>query len=791
MIAKLIAKIRFYFHSIREFFMSENVRVELTFYSEKDKYEQPHSNCATNKREATFTIKSDDASILVSEPLSGVNNIVKRLLDNAPILVSEPAEQIEDQSEYDDLSQEQQADHIQQLSTEIDLCENISIELTYYPKEETFELFGHQISNCMLYTSANKTEAPFAINLDSSPVFDSEPTEKIGYWPEYSKLSQEQQGYYIQWLSKGKPYVNDLGYVYLYYYGLEARALIKEKDQKEILFEVIELVNKFSELHYGHKLIAYLTLSLNTFSQEEKSKLHTFFINNENLFSSWPVYNSILKKIIPPDKFKPHFNGQHFDSQNKYYTLFGRKNEILMYYFNKKINDLPDSEKYQTDTQDYRYYIAMGGHLFTQNLIQCDFISPTKKAKAIYRKAFDLVEKKTPQMIKKFDGSSSPLSEIEILIYLPKQLREKIDYSNIQIDFADKSILPISVIAEKLGFQFGDKTTIRQATLIEDACNIFGYELEPSVKLSQKPYTKDTKVCIYKNPYSDHYSTLSYNTASLFIDAGYKIALEDGELSQMEEAYIETYANNGSNLPPAGQFRLKMRSNLLRCIQEINIADLLRRLNLITDETTLKNISKFLISVAASDNFIKQCELNILKKITKKLGLSEEDLNQSLHELINDTDNVITVEEAKGKPKKGSKIPREEVTEEKRELKLDPNKLSAIMHDTSDVHQTLSEIFTDENEIASHIKRIKDSAEHNVSVTEKKDCLEEMISILIEKTSWTQSELMNLVRKKGLMLSSLLDEINEWAEDRYGDFLIEEDDNLYILNNDVIKFIKK
>ena len=107
------------------------------------------------------------------------------------------------------------------------------------------------------------------------------------------------------------------------------------------------------------------------------------------------------------------------------------------------------------------------------------------------------------------------------------------------------------------------------------------------------------------------------------------------------------------------------------------------------------------------------------------------------------------------------------------------------MHDTSDVHQTLSEIFTDENEIASHIKRIKDSAEHNVSVTEKKDCLEEMISILIEKTSWTQSELMNLVREKGLMLSSLLDEINEWAEDCYGDFLIEEDDNLFVKPGDV------
>lgn len=42
-----------------------------------------------------------------------------------------------------------------------------------------------------------------------------------------------------------------------------------------------------------------------------------------------------------------------------------------------------------------------------------------------------------------------------------------------------------------------------------------------------------------------------------------------------------------------------------------------------------------------------------------------------------------------------------------------------------------------------------------------------------------------------MMLSSAIDEINEWSEEEYGDFLVEEDDNVYIVNEDVVNLIRK
>ena len=49
----------------------------------------------------------------------------------------------------------------------------------------------------------------------------------MGYWPSYSEISADARGAYISWLAQGKNDPNaDLGYVFLFFYGLERRILI-------------------------------------------------------------------------------------------------------------------------------------------------------------------------------------------------------------------------------------------------------------------------------------------------------------------------------------------------------------------------------------------------------------------------------------------------------------------------------------------------------------------------------------------------------------------------------------
>ena len=69
--------------------------------------------------------------------------------------------------------------------------------------------------------------------------------------------------------------------------------------------------------------------------------------------------------------------------------------------------------------------------------------------------------------------------------------------------------------------------------------------------------------------------------------------------------------------------------------------------------------------------------------------------------------------------------------------------------------------------------------------------LQSIINIIIEKGNWTRNELLNIIQNKGVMLSSAIDEINEWSEEEYGDFLVEEDNDIYIVNEDVVNLIRK
>jgi hypothetical protein len=49
---------------------------------------------------------------------------------------------------------------------------------------------------------------------------------RTGYWPSYSTCSPEARGAYLQWLSSGRKDPSaDIGLVFLYFYGLERRAL--------------------------------------------------------------------------------------------------------------------------------------------------------------------------------------------------------------------------------------------------------------------------------------------------------------------------------------------------------------------------------------------------------------------------------------------------------------------------------------------------------------------------------------------------------------------------------------
>ena len=669
-------------------------------------------------------------------------------------------------------------------------CRSSKPKLTFHSKNDSVEIFGYTITNSLFYTCTSKSDMPFAIDTKSTPTFGYTPSEGLNYWPNYNQINKTQQGFYIKWLSEGKPFVEELGYAYIYYYGLEYRALVEKQDLKDVLFEVIDLVNKFKRLRYGYDLIAYLILSINNFSFDEIDLILKFLKENEQSYAYNPAYNTILKNLTPAGQYKIKFSPYQILNNNEYNNLSDRKNELLSYYFDKVTENLEETELYTIKSQTYTYYMAMG-YYTTNNLVIYDAIVPSTKVKRLWNQARKTIKNDIKQSVKKFDSSADPLTEIEKLAYLPQKLRNNINYLFNNFDFGEKIITNIETIANKLGFKIQDKATLRQSTLIVDACEALGYEIEPNANIDKKPYKKDSIVLIYKNQYPKKLSPIDYQTASLFTDIGYQIALEDNELLQVEIAYIENYIKKEFNLSPSERYRLQMRGELLVHTKEINTSETIKKLIKILDDSGKETIAKYIISVAIADGIVKDSELKILQKIFKQLGLSEDYLNSALSELINKADDVVIVEKGTSTKKKGSKIPANIELDDKLELKLDTEKLEKIKINTSEIHNVLQEIFAEEQAEILKSEPIEVDNSEDDDKTEIENGLQNIVNIIIEKENWTRNELLNIIQNKGMMLSSAIDEINEWSNEEFGDFLVEEDDAVYLVNEDVVNLIKK
>jgi len=71
----------------------------------------------------------------------------------------------------------------------------------------------------------------------------SEPIGALGYWPRYENMTPGQRGNYLSWLASGKQgQLDDIGYAFVYFYGLERRVFIDGKDVDLIIPEVVRLL---------------------------------------------------------------------------------------------------------------------------------------------------------------------------------------------------------------------------------------------------------------------------------------------------------------------------------------------------------------------------------------------------------------------------------------------------------------------------------------------------------------------------------------------------------------------
>src|SRR5690606_27543030 len=98
-----------------------------------------------------------------------------------------------------------------------------SQNVEFHSKGAVIEIQGIRIEGGLLYTGRRHwTRYGDPAILDPTlRISQTEQALPLGYWPDYGDLSPAQRGQFLQWLAHGRGETQELGYVFLFFYGLE------------------------------------------------------------------------------------------------------------------------------------------------------------------------------------------------------------------------------------------------------------------------------------------------------------------------------------------------------------------------------------------------------------------------------------------------------------------------------------------------------------------------------------------------------------------------------------------
>ncbi len=656
----------------------------------------------------------------------------------------------------------------------------------WYGLGSTVEIQGYKMNAPLIYVSnsSNKSSARYIIS-KKLKVNRNENYDYIGYWPSYSKLSPNQRGMFLKWLSQGKnnPAI-DIGYVFIYFYGLEYRVLQENTDLELIGYEIIRLRKYYASnrsfLGYSDRLLAYIISNLNDkhiarkifkvvepgldkYSNIYRSGIHlkikgSNFIDADELISLIPTFENVDRSSIP-QKVGGYFN--------KYFKLIAEE-EIKEAIAQVKLKEY--KERYWSASQftDRDIYYK-GLRIIADRNIQ------------------NKLSNKWKQAIEDFRPYSRKLNIYEfkeIFHLLPDKLKKTIEHplkkqlTEIEEKLVGKAVT-ISEIVKHLGMEVSEKLKNKECKEIVDTLLCANIIIEPNAVYLKKNYKKNDFVLLSKTENASMLKTSNYKQAALLVDLGVDLAYADDDYSD-EEAQQIYLAVSSIFLYTTLEFEhLKLRVELYKT-QKPNISGILKKISENLETKNLETLSSYLVGVALSDGHFTNEENKKIKRFLSKLGVKESYIEKIYkHFGINETFKNVELKESQNNIQKGSIIPK------KNEVILDQKKLNQIKLDTEKVKLILSEIIAEEENDNISIVREVEEIENELD-----NKYWPFLKIIIQKNKWDKKSLRDKATEHRYMIYDAISKINEWAEEKHGDYLVFENDDNFEVNTLILENIK-
>jgi uncharacterized tellurite resistance protein B-like protein len=661
---------------------------------------------------------------------------------------------------------------------------------TWVPAGQSVSVGGLTLPGGMLYVGTSLPTPlgdadPCLIDPSKSVARQGDYTERqMGYWPSYSEISAGARRAYLNWLAGGRQDPEaDVGYVFLFFYGLERRAIIDgAKDERAqadwpvIAAELRRLLSIYGEKshsfrRYAGELLDWVSLASHPaklYEQPVPSLPKTFELPlyirlalgqaavdgvpvPMPLALAWARLDPNIFLRTPATRCVEQFE-QLF--AQKYAELCGAG--MLLPRNRTKLKMV-----YSAASAGFRGYQELK-LTFKDTPDVTVLTAPIRKLQEVVEAATKPLETFSRLVGKNPDAKDS----LEGLLQLPAPLWPKDAQQALQSlksRMGDGMVaMPFQDLLNALGAKtaFTKDKTLSLARTLESADVGF----EPDVLSGAKPPKPDEKVVLFALPPSEQLAraTGPYLAAALTLQLASAVASTDGEFGIKEMGHLRETVLSWKHLAPSQTRRLLAHLRLL--MQAPASLTTLKKKFEPLDLAVRETIAAFMATVAQSDGEVSPAEVKMLEKVYKALGVDSKKVFSDVHAV------------AVGTKPTGAAVAKVEASG----FKLDPARIAALQKDTEKVSALLANIFTEAEEPAvAPVAEPEVEAETNeapqglLGMDEAHTALARM---LLSRPQWGRDELQDVAADLDLMLDGALEHINEAAFDAHDVAFLEGED---------------
>lgn len=649
--------------------------------------------------------------------------------------------------------------------------------------------FGGNLSSLNGYgTEASLVDD--SLDIESMP--SSYNDESLGYWPKFITLTPKGRGAFLSWLSGNRNAPETpLGYVFIYFYGLERRITVDSVKQevddtefKSLFDEVLRLKDIYgsnrSFSNYSMQLLEVMCIlrpHVVSHPELEKTPQRDSLLFKYRLATTvsegQPVSAELALAWI---RFYPNYNLKKPARRCSY--EFSQMFKLL---YIKKYGDgiIVKPNKTRLKIEYHPASPSLGGISFPQQDLPdpSNLTNPVNKLIAIADECTAELDAYSRYLAK----PDTSRTDIEAVLLLPDELSDLSDTLGLGEfkKWADDAISTRNGLVSVEEFWVHTKLSLpakinkKEAELIQNFAQKGGYGIAPDTRYHHAKTSIDGKLVLFPEGHGKYFKpSKAFSEMGMVLRLGAMVATADSHLDQTELHSLTQLIDHNTNLSPTDKRSLHAYL-IWRLNTPSNITGLKARVELL-GKTEKAAISRILVGIARADGKIDTDEIKQLEKLYTVLGLDKSLVTGDIHAMSSSKSGLylISSQSETNSPTSTS-------------FQLDESVLAIHESETKDVQSMLGAIFV-EDESA-------DSATDN-NVAEEENGIDKphyaLFESLIRKDKWTREEVEQLCRDLGLMVNGALEAINDWSFDRVDSPVLEDDGDVIYVDQEIVKEIE-